>query len=78
MTELLAYRLERDEKRAAPLSAATGAANGTRRGGGGVLAPVVSGLAQGSGEYFTKIRVGTPAPPALMVLDTGSDVVWLQ
>lgn len=73
--ELLAYRLERDEKRAARLS---GAANGTRRGGGGVVAPVVSGLAQGSGEYFTKIGVGTPATPALMVLDTGSDVVWLQ
>ncbi|VAH61477.1 unnamed protein product [Triticum turgidum subsp. durum] len=76
--ELLAYRLERDEKRAARLSAAAGAANGTRRGGGGVVAPVVSGLAQGSGEYFTKIGVGTPATPALMVLDTGSDVVWLQ
>uniref|UniRef100_A0A453F0D9 Peptidase A1 domain-containing protein n=1 Tax=Aegilops tauschii subsp. strangulata TaxID=200361 RepID=A0A453F0D9_AEGTS len=76
--ELLAHRLERDEKRAARLSAAAGAANGTRRGGGGVVAPVVSGLAQGSGEYFTKIGVGTPATPALMVLDTGSDVVWLQ
>ncbi|XP_037413117.1 aspartyl protease family protein 2-like [Triticum dicoccoides] len=76
--ELLAHRLERDERRAARLSAAAGAANGTRRGGGGVVAPVVSGLAQGSGEYFTKIGVGTPATPALMVLDTGSDVVWLQ
>lgn len=76
--ELLGHRLQRDGKRAARISAAAGAANGTRRTGSGVVAPVVSGLAQGSGEYFTKIGVGTPATPALMVLDTGSDVVWLQ
>ncbi|RLN24688.1 protein ASPARTIC PROTEASE IN GUARD CELL 2-like [Panicum miliaceum] len=81
--ELLRHRLRRDRRRAARISqAAAGgaAANGTRgaAGGGGVAAPVVSGIAQGSGEYFTKIGVGTPATPALMVLDTGSDVVWLQ
>ncbi|KAG8051440.1 hypothetical protein GUJ93_ZPchr0001g31487 [Zizania palustris] len=84
--ELLAQRLRRDRTRASRISVAVGgrgasAANGTRgrnRGGGGFVAPVVSGLAQGSGEYFTKIGVGTPATPALMVLDTGSDVVWLQ
>ncbi|CAO2179329.1 unnamed protein product [Urochloa humidicola] len=84
--ELLKHRLRRDKRRAARISkeaaaAAAGgaaAANGTSRGSGGVAAPVVSGLAQGSGEYFTKIGVGTPATPALMVLDTGSDVVWLQ
>ena len=39
---------------------------------------VVSGLAQGSGEYFASVGVGTPPTPALLVLDTGSDVVWLQ
>ncbi|KAL5221555.1 hypothetical protein ABZP36_026268 [Zizania latifolia] len=82
--ELLAHRLQRDGRRVSRISAAAGggaaSANGTRgnRGGGGFVAPVVSGLAQGSGEYFTKIGVGTPATPALMVLDTGSDVVWLQ
>jgi len=37
----------------------------------------VSGLAQGSGEYFASVGVGTPPTPALLVLDTGSDVVWL-
>ncbi|CAD6237988.1 unnamed protein product [Miscanthus lutarioriparius] len=80
--ELLKHRLQRDRRRAARISKAAAAgganaANGTRSSGG-VAAPVVSGLAQGSGEYFTKIGVGTPATPALMVLDTGSDVVWLQ
>ncbi|TVU34420.1 hypothetical protein EJB05_16252, partial [Eragrostis curvula] len=76
--ELLKHRLKRDRKRAARISKAAAAANGTYGGAGGVAAPVVSGLAQGSGEYFTKIGVGTPATPALMVLDTGSDVVWMQ
>ncbi|XP_076891091.1 aspartyl protease family protein 2-like [Bidens hawaiensis] len=39
---------------------------------------VISGLAQGSGEYFTRIGIGTPPRYAYMVLDTGSDVVWIQ
>ena len=39
---------------------------------------VVSGLALGSGKYFAWVGVGTPPTPALLVLDTGSDVVWLQ
>ncbi|ONI09112.1 hypothetical protein PRUPE_5G218800 [Prunus persica] len=40
--------------------------------------PVVSGVSQGSGEYFTRIGVGTPAKSLYMVLDTGSDINWLQ
>ncbi|KAG2667358.1 hypothetical protein I3760_15G110100 [Carya illinoinensis] len=40
--------------------------------------PVVSGISQGSGEYFSRIGVGTPAKPFYMVLDTGSDLIWLQ
>lgn len=39
---------------------------------------VVSGMDQGSGEYFTRIGVGTPTREQYMVLDTGSDVVWIQ
>lgn len=39
---------------------------------------VVSGLPQGSGEYFTRLGVGTPPKYSFMVLDTGSDIVWLQ
>lgn len=74
--ELLKHRLQRDKRRAARISEAAGAGGGNGRKG--VAAPVVSGLAQGSGEYFTKIGVGTPATQALMVLDTGSDVVWVQ
>lgn len=40
--------------------------------------PVVSGASQGSGEYFSRIGVGTPPRQFSMVLDTGSDINWLQ
>ncbi|KAL6610672.1 hypothetical protein ACP70R_040641 [Stipagrostis hirtigluma subsp. patula] len=77
-SQLLARRLARDAARAERILAAA-AGNATRaRRGGGFAAPVVSGLAQGSGEYFAQVGVGTPPAPALLVLDTGSDVVWLQ
>ncbi|KAJ4830541.1 Protein ASPARTIC PROTEASE IN GUARD CELL 1 [Turnera subulata] len=40
--------------------------------------PVTSGTSQGSGEYFSRVGVGSPAKAFYMVLDTGSDVNWLQ
>ncbi|PSR89216.1 Protein ASPARTIC PROTEASE IN GUARD CELL 1 like [Actinidia chinensis var. chinensis] len=40
--------------------------------------PVTSGKSQGSGEYFSRIGVGRPAKPYYMVIDTGSDVSWIQ
>ncbi|KAI4374495.1 hypothetical protein MLD38_012482 [Melastoma candidum] len=40
--------------------------------------PVVSGVSQGSGEYFSRLSIGNPPRPYFMVLDTGSDVTWLQ
>ncbi|KAF3335354.1 protein ASPARTIC PROTEASE IN GUARD CELL 2 [Carex littledalei] len=39
---------------------------------------VVSGLFQGSGEYFIRVGVGTPAREQYLVIDSGSDVIWLQ
>lgn len=39
---------------------------------------VVSGLSQGSGEYFIRVGVGTPARDQYLVIDSGSDVIWLQ
>ncbi|TYI50828.1 hypothetical protein E1A91_D12G130600v1 [Gossypium mustelinum] len=44
----------------------------------GFSSSVISGLAQGSGEYFTRLGVGTPPRYLYMVLDTGSDVIWVQ
>ncbi|KAL8167239.1 LOW QUALITY PROTEIN: hypothetical protein V2J09_008738 [Rumex salicifolius] len=40
--------------------------------------PVVSGTSQGSGEYFSRVGIGRPAKQAYVVLDTGSDVSWIQ
>ncbi|KAL2461648.1 Protein ASPARTIC PROTEASE IN GUARD CELL 1 [Abeliophyllum distichum] len=40
--------------------------------------PVTSGTSQGSGEYFTRIGVGQPVKELYMVIDTGSDISWLQ
>ncbi|XP_010549135.1 PREDICTED: protein ASPARTIC PROTEASE IN GUARD CELL 1-like [Tarenaya hassleriana] len=40
--------------------------------------PVVSGASQGSGEYFSRIGIGNPPKEMFMVLDTGSDVNWIQ
>jgi hypothetical protein len=40
--------------------------------------PVVSGTSEGSGEYFSRVGIGEPPSSVYMVLDTGSDVNWLQ
>ncbi|KAK8518287.1 hypothetical protein V6N13_027760 [Hibiscus sabdariffa] len=40
--------------------------------------PIVSGTSQGSGEYFTRVGVGNPAKQFYTVLDTGSDINWIQ
>ena len=81
--QLLARRLQRDELRAAwIIKAAAPAANDTPvvglSSGGAFVAPVVSRAPTTSGEYMAKIAVGTPAVEALLAMDTGSDITWLQ
>ncbi|CAN4090364.1 unnamed protein product [Withania somnifera] len=39
---------------------------------------IISGMDQGSGEYFVRIGVGSPPKYQYMVLDSGSDIVWVQ
>ncbi|GMH12487.1 hypothetical protein Nepgr_014328 [Nepenthes gracilis] len=39
---------------------------------------VVSGIDEGSGEYFVRIGVGSPPRSQYMVIDSGSDIVWVQ
>ncbi|XP_037462597.1 aspartic proteinase nepenthesin-2-like [Triticum dicoccoides] len=43
-----------------------------------VLATVESGVAVGSGEYLVDVYVGTPPRRFRMIMDTGSDLNWLQ
>ncbi|GAB4861586.1 Aspartyl protease protein 2 [Ancistrocladus abbreviatus] len=78
--ELFSLRLGRDALRAEALNhIASSRPNATRPARGhDFSSSVVSGLAQGSGEYFTRLGVGTPPKYMFMVLDTGSDVVWIQ
>ncbi|KAL8541015.1 hypothetical protein ACS0TY_002340 [Phlomoides rotata] len=79
---LFKLRLRRDVIRAKALFAVADVAqtnaSGSHRSAGDFSSSIVSGLAQGSGEYFTRIGIGTPAKNVYMVLDTGSDVVWVQ
>lgn len=44
----------------------------------GLSVPLISGRSQGSGEYFTRVGIGSPARGFYMSVDTGSDVSWLQ
>ncbi|KAI3746008.1 hypothetical protein L6452_08423 [Arctium lappa] len=44
----------------------------------GLSTPVTSGISQGSGEYFARVGLGTPVQSYYMVIDTGSDINWLQ
>ncbi|KAF5732120.1 protein ASPARTIC PROTEASE IN GUARD CELL 2-like [Tripterygium wilfordii] len=82
--QLFNLRLQRDAFRVKSLISVADAAakrpggNVTRARGAGFSSSVISGLAQGSGEYFTRLGVGTPPRYVYMVLDTGSDVVWIQ
>ncbi|KAF8412110.1 hypothetical protein HHK36_000065 [Tetracentron sinense] len=80
---LFNLRLERDAARVETIIAmATGAhvrRNGNlAHGMSGSSSRVISGISQGSGEYFTRLGVGTPPNYVYMVLDTGSDIVWIQ
>ncbi|KAH7289602.1 hypothetical protein KP509_30G011200 [Ceratopteris richardii] len=92
--ELLKNRLARDEARASAISVRTKLAargirandlvvesvNYTAREQGVVdfAGPLMSGLKQGSGEYFIELGVGSPPRQTYMVIDTGSDIIWLQ
>ncbi|KAG7582438.1 Xylanase inhibitor N-terminal [Arabidopsis suecica] len=89
---LVLSRLERDSSRVAGIAAKIRIAvegidrsdlkpvnnEDTRYQPEALTTPVVSGVSQGSGEYFSRIGVGTPAKEMYLVLDTGSDVNWIQ
>ncbi|KAE8648785.1 hypothetical protein Csa_008926 [Cucumis sativus] len=55
-----------------------GGGGGSQFGTEDFESPIVSGASQGSGEYFSRVGIGRPPSPVYMVLDTGSDVSWVQ
>lgn len=78
-------RMKRDAKRVgAIVKRISGGRKTAGEGGGGVYeeakfgTEVVSGMEQGSGEYFVRIGVGSPPRNQYMVIDSGSDIVWVQ
>ncbi|KAJ0264387.1 Protein ASPARTIC PROTEASE IN GUARD CELL 1 [Hirschfeldia incana] len=82
---LVLSRLERDSSRVASIISkvrlaveGTTDSSETRYQPEELTTPVISGASQGSGEYFSRLGVGTPAKEMYMVLDTGSDVNWIQ
>ncbi|KAJ4893951.1 Protein ASPARTIC PROTEASE IN GUARD CELL 1 [Raphanus sativus] len=81
---LVLSRLERDSSRVASIISKVRLAvegtdsSETRYQPEELTTPVISGASQGSGEYFSRLGVGTPAKEMYMVLDTGSDVNWIQ
>ncbi|XVF31777.1 hypothetical protein REPUB_Repub17cG0021500 [Reevesia pubescens] len=59
------------EKAAAPESYTSGVP-------GQLVATLESGVSLGSGEYFIDVFVGTPPKHFSLILDTGSDLNWIQ
>ncbi|CAN4084562.1 unnamed protein product [Withania somnifera] len=45
---------------------------------GKLMATLESGVSLGSGEYFMDVFVGTPPKHFSLILDTGSDLNWIQ
>lgn len=49
-----------------------------RMKGGGVKMALGSGIDYGAAQYFTEVRVGTPAKKFRVVVDTGSELTWVN
>ncbi|KHN24691.1 Aspartic proteinase nepenthesin-2 [Glycine soja] len=45
---------------------------------GNIMATLESGASLGTGEYFLDMFVGTPPKHVWLILDTGSDLSWIQ
>ncbi|XP_044492236.1 protein ASPARTIC PROTEASE IN GUARD CELL 2-like [Mangifera indica] len=74
-------RMQRDIKRVAYLTRRLSGGNtkaAVKYGVEDFATDVVSGMDQGSGEYFVRIGVGSPPRSQFMVIDSGSDIVWVQ
>ncbi|XP_027361322.1 protein ASPARTIC PROTEASE IN GUARD CELL 2-like [Abrus precatorius] len=71
-------RMKRDVKRVASLLRRLNNGYSYEYKEAGFGSDVVSGTEQGSGEYFVRIGVGSPPTYQYMVIDSGSDIVWVQ
>lgn len=74
----LEERIKRDVNRAAGLTRRLTRARASGYHLSGFGSDVLSGMSEGSGEYFVRIGVGSPPKDQYMVIDSGSDIVWVQ
>ncbi|KAG1355189.1 protein ASPARTIC PROTEASE IN GUARD CELL 2-like [Cocos nucifera] len=70
--------MNRDARRVAGLTRRLAASIGPAYSLEDFGSEVVSGLEEGSGEYFVRVGVGSPPREQYMVIDSGSDVTWVQ
>lgn len=70
-------RMERDSKRVASLRKRIDLKFNTNQAED-FGSDVISGMDEGSGEYFVRIGVGSPPRDQYVVIDSGSDIVWVQ
>ncbi|XP_057792907.1 aspartyl protease family protein 2-like [Salvia miltiorrhiza] len=66
------------DRRRSPQSAAAPEVSSGGGGGGKLVATLESGVSLGSGEYFMDVFIGTPPKHFSLILDTGSDLNWIQ
>ena len=71
-------RMHRDVKRVASLIHRLSSGSAAKYEVEDFGSDVVSGMNQGSGEYFVRIGLGSPPRSQYMVIDSGSDIVWVQ
>lgn len=73
-----ASRLKKDGHRQIYKPAPPAAAAPESYTAGQLVATLESGVSLGSGEYFMDVFVGTPPKHFSLILDTGSDLNWIQ
>lgn len=81
--EMKTARLKKDGHRRIfnpppPHAAAPEISSSVGGGGGQLVATLESGVSLGSGEYFMDVFIGTPPKHFSLILDTGSDLNWIQ
>ena len=70
-------RLKKEQSKPQAAPAAAPESSGSLLSGQ-LIATLESGVSLGSGEYFMDVFVGTPPKHFSLILDTGSDLNWIQ
>ena len=76
--ERMAFISSRGRRRAAETGTARATPSKAAPASEAFAMPLSSGAYTGTGQYFVRFRVGTPAQPFLLVADTGSDLTWVK